>query len=65
MDMEQQYPTLVTRSVIGTSWEGRDIPMLTLKTSDSKPAMLVDCGFHAREWISPAFCQCYVQQVND
>ncbi|XP_039271731.2 carboxypeptidase B-like [Styela clava] len=65
MDMEQQYPTLVTRSVIGTSWEGRDIPMLTLKTSDSKPAMLVDCGFHAREWISPAFCQCYVQQLID
>eukprot|EP00095_Tigriopus_kingsejongensis_P006355 maker-scaffold42_size484952-snap-gene-0.10 protein:Tk06355 transcript:maker-scaffold42_size484952-snap-gene-0.10-mRNA-1 annotation:"carboxypeptidase a2 precursor" len=24
--------------------------------SNSKPALWVDCGIHAREWLSPAFC---------
>ena len=24
----------------------------------------MDCGIHAREWISPAFCQWFVYQVN-
>lgn len=24
----------------------------------------MDCGFHAREWISPAFCQWFVKEVG-
>lgn len=24
----------------------------------------MDCGFHAREWISPAFCQWFVKEVS-
>nr|XP_039271595.1 carboxypeptidase B-like [Styela clava] len=64
-DRANENPSLVTRNVIGTSWEGRQIPMLTLQTASDNPAILVDCGFHAREWISPAFCQCYVRQLMD
>lgn len=25
----------------------------------------MDCGIHAREWISPAFCQWFVYQVSE
>lgn len=24
----------------------------------------MDCGFHAGEWISPAFCQWFVKEVS-
>lgn len=26
--------------------------------------MWIDCGIHAREWISPAFCLWFVQNVS-
>ncbi|XP_039271139.2 carboxypeptidase B-like [Styela clava] len=57
------YPSLVTLSVLGDSFEGRNIPMLTISTNKDNPSLLLDCGFHAREWISPAFCQCFTRNL--
>lgn len=34
------------------------------KSSVNKPAIFMDCGIHAREWISPAFCQWFVKEVK-
>lgn len=34
------------------------------KSSGTKPAIFMDCGIHAREWISPAFCQWFVNEVT-
>lgn len=34
------------------------------KSSGTKPAIFMDCGIHAREWISPAFCQWFVKEVR-
>ncbi|KAI2531926.1 carboxypeptidase B1, partial [Homo sapiens] len=33
------------------------------KAGQNKPAIFMDCGFHAREWISPAFCQWFVREA--
>uniref|UniRef100_A0A4W3I5Q7 Carboxypeptidase B1 (tissue) n=1 Tax=Callorhinchus milii TaxID=7868 RepID=A0A4W3I5Q7_CALMI len=33
------------------------------KTGSVKPAIFMDCGIHAREWISPAFCQWFVNEA--
>ena len=38
--------------------------MLTIGSSTDNPIILIDCGIHAREWISPAFCQCFINEVN-
>ncbi|XP_078738971.1 carboxypeptidase B-like [Lampetra fluviatilis] len=64
-NMVAQYPDLVTKTEIGTSSEGRSIPMLTIsrKTGASKKGFFVDCGIHAREWISTAFCQWFVKEL--
>lgn len=35
------------------------------KSGPNKKAIFMDCGFHAREWISPAFCQWFVREVRD
>ncbi|XP_053316887.1 carboxypeptidase B-like [Spea bombifrons] len=59
-----QNPTLVSRSQIGTSFEGRPIYLLKVgKSGLNKKAIFIDCGFHAREWITPAFCQWFVKEA--
>ncbi|XP_055978035.1 carboxypeptidase B [Sorex fumeus] len=60
----KENPALVTRSVIGTTFEGRNMYVLKVgKSGENKPAVFMDCGFHAREWISPAFCQWFVKEA--
>ncbi|XP_074549379.1 carboxypeptidase B isoform X1 [Halichoeres trimaculatus] len=58
-------PSLISKQVIGNTYEGRPMTLLKLgkKSSSSKPAIFMDCGIHAREWISPAFCQWFVKEA--
>ncbi|KAM5292405.1 carboxypeptidase B [Ctenodactylus gundi] len=59
-----ENPALISRSVIGTTFEGRNLYLLKVgKAKANKPAIFMDCGFHAREWISPAFCQWFVREA--
>ncbi|NXP15637.1 CBPB1 Carboxypeptidase, partial [Thinocorus orbignyianus] len=63
-DIAAQNPNLVTRSVIGETYEGRPMYLLKVgKSGSNKKAIFMDCGFHAREWISPAFCQWFVKEA--
>ncbi|MCI4380359.1 hypothetical protein PGIGA_G00239180 [Pangasianodon gigas] len=56
MDMlVQENPSLVSKIVIGKSYEGRDLNVLKFSTGDTKrPGIWIDTGIHAREWITPA-----------
>ncbi|KAM9337305.1 carboxypeptidase B [Symphorus nematophorus] len=58
-------PALISKQVIGNTYEGRPMTVLKLgkRTSSTKPAIFMDCGIHAREWISPAFCQWFVKEA--
>lgn len=49
-------PDLVSSRVIGTSTEGRPIRAFTIcgGDADTLPAIYVNTGAHAREWIAPA-----------
>ncbi|XP_015727144.1 carboxypeptidase B isoform X2 [Coturnix japonica] len=63
-DIAAQNPSLVSRKVIGETYEGRPLYLLKLgKSGTNKKAIFMDCGFHAREWISPAFCQWFVKEA--
>lgn len=58
------YPDLASLVEIGETFEGR--PMLVLKIGNPKSAkkgIFLECGIHAREWISPAFCQWFVNEA--
>ncbi|XP_061410396.1 carboxypeptidase A6-like [Lethenteron reissneri] len=64
-DVAEQNPALVSRILIGKSYEGRPLYILQVgkKKGGTKPSMWLDCGMHAREWISPAFCQWFVKEA--
>lgn len=56
--MSKQNPNLVNISSIGKSVEDRNIYLATLSSPEKrkKSIVVIECGIHAREWISPAFC---------
>ncbi|XP_042369132.1 carboxypeptidase B2-like [Plectropomus leopardus] len=49
--------------LIGSSYEKRPLYAMKLSLNDrpNKKAIWIDCGIHAREWISHAFCLWFVQ----
>uniref|UniRef100_A0A3B5AYL6 Carboxypeptidase B2 n=1 Tax=Stegastes partitus TaxID=144197 RepID=A0A3B5AYL6_9TELE len=55
-------PSTVKVILVGSSYEKRPLYALKLSFNDrpNKKAMWTDCGIHAREWISPAFCLWFV-----
>nr|XP_056706372.1 mast cell carboxypeptidase A-like [Euleptes europaea] len=61
----KKNPTLVSRIQIGNTFEKR--PMYLLKVGKERgkgKAIFMDCGIHAREWISPAFCQWFLKEAT-
>jgi len=58
-NLAARYPHKMKVEVIGRSWEGRDVKVVTVgnrnrRQFSSKPAIFLEGGIHAREWISPA-----------
>ncbi|XP_077503073.1 uncharacterized protein LOC144113694 [Amblyomma americanum] len=52
----QKFPSIVTRVTIGKTDEGASIRGVKISSggNSSRPAMWIDSGIHAREWISTA-----------
>ncbi|XP_071387061.1 carboxypeptidase A5 [Centroberyx affinis] len=50
-----ENPNLVSKMVIGQSYEGRPINVLKFSTGGTKrPAIWIDTGIHSREWVTQA-----------
>ncbi|CAB3376150.1 Hypothetical predicted protein [Cloeon dipterum] len=62
----RQHPELAEVKTIGKSTEGRDLLVLKLgrKSQSVKPAMWIDGGVHAREWISPAAVTYIIRELQ-
>ena len=54
--LKNEFPDIVEVGSFGRTYEGRDIPIVTLsmgtKSAKSKPAMLITGAHHAREAVS-------------
>ncbi|XP_072519084.1 carboxypeptidase A1-like [Salminus brasiliensis] len=50
----QENPKLVSKIVIGQSYEGRPLNVLKFSTGDNHPGIWIDTGIHSREWITQA-----------
>ncbi|XP_027399657.1 mast cell carboxypeptidase A isoform X2 [Bos indicus x Bos taurus] len=63
--MVHKNPKMVSRIKIGTTVEDNPLYVLKIAGKDKRrKAIFMDCGIHAREWISPAFCQWFVYQAT-
>ncbi|XP_004460610.1 mast cell carboxypeptidase A [Dasypus novemcinctus] len=63
--MVNKHPEMVSRLKIGTTVEDNPLYVLKVGKGDEKrKAIFMDCGIHAREWVSPAFCQWFVYQAT-
>ncbi|XP_054839124.1 mast cell carboxypeptidase A-like [Eublepharis macularius] len=61
----RKNPELVSRIQIGNTFEKRPMYLLKVgKESGKGKAIFIDCGIHAREWISPAFCQWFLKEAT-
>uniref|UniRef100_A0A182JA42 Peptidase M14 domain-containing protein n=1 Tax=Anopheles atroparvus TaxID=41427 RepID=A0A182JA42_ANOAO len=67
-----RHPNLVTVSSIGMSSEGRNIPVVTIRSTSyranahhtgSQPVVFVDAGIHAREWAAPATAMYLISEL--
>ncbi|XP_069826250.1 carboxypeptidase B2 isoform X1 [Dendropsophus ebraccatus] len=60
--MVESHPDMLEKIYIGSSFEKRPLYVLKMtgKEKTATTAIWIDCGIHAREWISPAFCLWFV-----
>ncbi|KAG8580869.1 hypothetical protein GDO81_007449 [Engystomops pustulosus] len=58
-----KYPNLASLVQIGETYEGRPMLVLKIGNQKAKKGIFLECGIHAREWISPAFCQWFVTEA--
>ncbi|XP_003789518.1 mast cell carboxypeptidase A [Otolemur garnettii] len=63
--MVNKRPEMVSRIKIGSTAEDNPLYVLKIgKEDESRNSIFMDCGIHAREWVSPAFCQWFVYQAT-
>ncbi|KFP80490.1 Carboxypeptidase O, partial [Apaloderma vittatum] len=64
-EIQKNNSELVTQHYLGKTIENRTMYYLQISqpSDDTKKIIWMDCGIHAREWISPAFCQWFVKEI--
>ncbi|KAM9286944.1 carboxypeptidase O [Morus bassanus] len=63
--IQKSNSELVTQHYLGKTIENRTMYYLQISQPSNKTKKIIwmDCGIHAREWISPAFCQWFVKEI--
>ncbi|XP_046994559.1 zinc carboxypeptidase-like [Schistocerca americana] len=57
------YPSVVTTVVGGSSYEGREIRGVKISYGTGNPAVVIEGGIHAREWISAASVTWFINEI--
>ncbi|KAM4626906.1 carboxypeptidase O-like [Discoglossus pictus] len=60
-----KYSDLVTQHYLGSTYESRHIYYFKIgwPSDKTKKIIWIDCGIHAREWISVAYCQWFIKEL--
>jgi len=64
--IQSQYPSISAVETIGKTYEGRDLRIIKIgvnQAANTKPIVFLECGIHAREWISPSTCLFFAQSL--
>jgi predicted deacylase len=58
-------PSFVSQYSAGLSTQERDLRVIKINTGNNPAKRIwIDCGIHAREWISPATCVNLIDKVR-
>uniref|UniRef100_A0A8C4X6Q8 Carboxypeptidase O n=1 Tax=Erpetoichthys calabaricus TaxID=27687 RepID=A0A8C4X6Q8_ERPCA len=65
VEVALRHPDVVQLHLLGQTYEKKNILYLKIGNRSEQPKKIIwmDCGIHAREWISPAFCQWFVKEI--
>ena len=63
--LSKAFPKNISVITFGKSFENRELKAIKIVANDSikKRVVVFDCGIHAREWISPAFCMWTIDRL--
>jgi MYXO-CTERM domain-containing protein len=63
-EIAEANPDLIARDQIGVSYEGRKLWVFEISTApEDAPAVFLNFGQHAREWITPASATCFLSRL--
>jgi hypothetical protein len=62
-DVENANQDFISQYSAGKTVQNRDLRVLVLKVGYPLKNIWIDCGIHAREWISPATCVNLIDKV--
>lgn len=62
-EMVQRYPSVLSSTVYGKSFEGRDLVAVKLSHKANNPGIFIEANIHAREWISSATATWLLNQL--
>ncbi|XP_001599198.2 carboxypeptidase B [Nasonia vitripennis] len=67
IELAKTHSDILKPISIGKSYEGRDIVGVKFTTDDKafRPALLIDAGIHAREWIAPTTALYAIKQLAE
>lgn len=63
-DLTNANPSFIYQYTPGTSFQNRDMRVLVIKVGEPSKRIWIDCGIHAREWISSATCISLIDKVS-
>ncbi|XP_049810301.1 zinc carboxypeptidase-like [Schistocerca nitens] len=61
--LADSYSGVVTTVVGGSTYEGREIRGIKISYGTGNPAVVIEGGIHAREWISPASVTWFINEI--
>lgn len=64
-NLANQHSEIASVFRLGRSYEGREQLAIKLKgrSASNKKVFFMNCGIHAREWVSPATCMYIIKQI--
>ena len=65
--MVERHANLLSTEHLATTYEGRKIEVIVVRQAGpvTKPVIWIDCGIHAREWVSPPTCLHAIERLID
>lgn len=65
-EVQRKYRSMASVESLGSSHEGKNMLAIKIRGrhSSRKPVFFIQCGIHAREWVSPATCMYIIDQMT-